>query len=60
MNANEVKTMQDIENQTYRLSERNWRRHNVCESSEALKAVKNIRDKLINKAYLNDVFNLRF
>lgn len=60
MNANEVKTMQDIENQTYRLSERNWRHRNVWESSEALKAVKNSRDKLINKAYLNDVFNLRF
>lgn len=51
-NANE-KTMQDIENQAYRLSERNWRRRNVWESSEASKAAKNSRDKLINKAYLN-------
>lgn len=40
MNANEVKTMQDIENQTYRLSECNWSRHNVWVSSEASKAVK--------------------
>ena len=51
-NANE-KTMQDIENQAYRLSERNWRRRNVWESSEASKAAKNSRDKLIDKAYLN-------
>ena len=51
-NANE-KTMQDIENQAYRLSERNWRRRNVWESSEASKAAKNSRDKLIGKAYLN-------
>lgn len=53
MNANEVKTMQEIENQAYRLGERNWRRRNVWESSEASKAAKNNRDKLINKAYLN-------
>lgn len=53
MNANEVKTMQDIENQACRLSERNWRRRNVWESSEASKAAKNSRDKLIDKAYLN-------
>lgn len=53
MNANEVKTMQDIENQAYRLGERNWRRRNVWESSEASKTAKNSRDKLINKAYLN-------
>lgn len=51
-NANE-KTMQDIENQAYRLSERNWRRRNVWESAEASKAAKNSRDKLIDKAYLN-------
>lgn len=53
MNAKEVKTMQDIENQAYRLGERNWRRRNVWESSEASKTAKNSRDKLINKAYLN-------
>lgn len=53
MNANAVKTMQDIENQACRLSERNWRRRNVWESSEASKAAKNSRDKLIDKAYLN-------
>lgn len=53
MNTTEVKTMQDIENQAYRLSERNWSRRNVWESSEASRAAKNNRDKLIDKAYLN-------
>ena len=47
------KTMQEIENQTYRLSERNWRRKNVWESSDVSRTAKNSRDKLINKAYLN-------
>ena len=49
----EPKTMQEIENQAYRLGERNWRRKNVWESSEASRAAKNSRDRLINKAYLN-------
>ena len=45
--------MQEIENQAYRLGERNWRRTNVWPSSEASKAAKISRDELINKAYLN-------
>ena len=45
--------MQQLENQGYRLIERNWRRTNVWESSAASKAAKNSRDKLIGKAYLN-------
>ena len=48
-----VKTMQDIENQAYRLIEMNWRRKNVWESSNASKAAKNSREKMINAAYLN-------
>lgn len=51
--AEEIKTMQEIENQGYRLCERNWRRVNVWPTSEASKAAKNSRDKLICKAYLN-------
>lgn len=51
--AEAVKTIQEIENQAYRLTERNWRRVNVWATSEASKAVKNSRDKLICKAYLN-------
>lgn len=57
MNANEtapkVKIMQEMENQACRLIDRNWRRRNVWESSEASRVAKNSRDKLINKAYLN-------
>lgn len=52
-NESEAKTMQEIENQAYRLTEMNWRRKNVWESSEASKAAKNSRDRLICKAYLN-------
>jgi len=48
-----AKTMQQIENQAFRLSEMNWRRKNVWETSEAAKAAKNNRDGVIDKAYLN-------
>lgn len=47
--TNPAKTMQEIENQVYRLSMLNWsRRGNVS------KVAKNSRDALICKAYLND------
>ncbi len=48
-----TKTMQDIENQAYRLSERNWRRANTWKSSAASMAAKNSRDRLIDRAYLS-------
>lgn len=48
-----IKTMQEIENQAFRLHERNWRRKNVWGSSEASMAAKNSRDGLLNRAYLN-------
>lgn len=48
-----AKTMQEMENQALRLTDRNWRRRNTWESSETSKAAKINRDKLIDKAYLN-------
>lgn len=48
-----AKTMVQLENQGFRLFERNWRRRNVWESTAAAKAAKNQRDILIGRAWLN-------
>lgn len=48
-----TKTMQDLENQAYRLGGRNWRRENTWKSSAASMAAKNSRDRLIDRAYLS-------
>lgn len=45
--------MVQIENQAYRLTEKNWSRTNIWESSEASRAAKNSRDKLICRAYMS-------
>lgn len=47
------KTMVQLENQAYRLTEKNWGRRNVWESSEASRAAKIGRDKLICRAYMS-------
>ena len=51
-----VKTMQEIENQAVKLTQKNWKHFNGNSSinvSETAKALRTSRDKLINKAYLN-------
>ncbi len=47
------KSIQQLENQAYKLSESNWRRKNVWGSTAAAMAAKNSRDALIDKAWLN-------
>lgn len=46
-----MKTMQDLENQAFELSEKNWKRKNVWASEDASKEAKKNRDILICKAY---------
>lgn len=51
-----VKTMQDLENQALRLTQRNWCHFNGWSSvhvSETIKALWKSREALINSAYLN-------
>lgn len=51
-----AKTMQEIESQALKLTNRNWRHFNGWSSvnvSETAKALREKRDKLINVAYLN-------
>lgn len=47
--------MQELENQSFRLSEMNWRRKNSWASSEISRNAKNSRDELICKAYFSAV-----
>lgn len=41
-----MKTMQELENQSFRLSEINWRRKNTWANSETSRNAKNNRDEL--------------
>lgn len=47
--------MQELENQSFRLSEMNWRRKNTWANSETSRNAKNSRDELICKAYFSAV-----